>query len=124
MILKEWMGYLESVGIEIESFGHKTLIIRSIPTFLARADLQGLILGLLEDWIDLEKTPSAQDRQNSLVATLACHGAVKANEVLTSPEIKALLIDILRLPEAVTCPHGRPLRMKFTLRELEVMFRR
>ncbi|HLB02288.1 MAG TPA: DNA mismatch repair endonuclease MutL [Nitrospiria bacterium] len=124
MILKEWMGYLESVGIEIESFGHKTLIIRSIPTFLARADLQGLILGLLEDWIDLEKTPSAQDRQNSLVATLACHGAVKANEALTSPEIKALLIDILKLPEAVTCPHGRPLRMKFTLRELEVMFRR
>jgi DNA mismatch repair protein MutL len=124
VVLSEWVNQLQSMGIEMESFGPRTLAIRAVPTYLAQADLQGLMLDLIEDWTQFEKTPSAQDRQNPLVATMACHAAVKANEPLTLPQMKALVEDILQIPEASTCPHGRPLRVKFGLKELEAMFHR
>ncbi len=124
MVLKERLNPLESLGLEIESFGPQSLVIRAVPAFLAKADLQGLVVDLIEDWSSMEKNPSAEERRKGLVATMACHGAIKANDGLTVPEIEALLKDILQLPMAMTCPHGRPLRVKFSRKELETMFRR
>ncbi len=124
MIMKERLERLESLGLEIESFGPQSLVIRAVPAFLAKADLQGLVIDLIEDWTDKEKPSSAEDRQKAVVATMACHGAIKANDALTIPEMEALLRDILQLPMAMTCPHGRPLRVKFPRKELETMFRR
>jgi len=123
-IVKEWLSHLVSLGLEIESFGSRSLVIRAIPTFLAKADLQDLIMDLIQDWINFEKIPSAQDRQNSLIATLACHSAIKANESLTTIEIENLLKDILQLSTAMTCPHGRPIRIKLSRKELDAMFHR
>jgi DNA mismatch repair protein MutL len=125
MILREIMDQLESLGLEIESFGPQSMMIRTVPIFLGEADLQGLIMDLIEDWMHLEKISSAEDRQKNLVATMACHGAVKANEALTVTEMESLLKDVLQLPATtVTCPHGRPFKVKFVRKELETMFRR
>ena len=124
MILKEGLDSLESLGLEMESFGPQSMVIRALPPFLAKADLESLVIDLIEDWIGMEKTPSAEDRQKGWVATMACHGAIKANDGLTVPEMEALLRDILQLPMAITCPHGRPLRVKFSRKELETIFHR
>jgi DNA mismatch repair protein MutL len=125
IILREVMGPLESLGFELELFGPQSVVIRTVPLFLSKTDLQGLIMDLIEDWITHEKTSSAQDRQKRLIATLACHGAVKANQTLTVPEMEALVKDVLQLPTSVTtCPHGRPLKKRFTRKELETMFHR
>lgn len=124
MILREGLDSLESLGLEMESFGPQSMVIRALPPFLAKADLESLVIDLIEDWIGMEKTPSAEDRQKGWVATMACHGAIKANDGLTVPEMEALLRDILQLPMAITCPHGRPLRVKFSRKELETIFHR
>jgi DNA mismatch repair protein MutL len=124
MVLKERLDPLESLGLEIESFGPQSLVIRAVPAFLAKADLQGLVVDLIEDWSGMEKNPSAEERRKGLAATMACHGAIKANDGLTVPEMEALLKDVLQLPTAMTCPHGRPLRVKFSRKELDGMFHR
>jgi DNA mismatch repair protein MutL len=125
MILQEVVGQLESLGFEMESFGPQSLMIRTVPIFLVKADLQGMVMDLIEDWTHLEKIASAEDRHKNVVATLACHGAIKANQRLTVAEIESLLKDVLQLPAtAVTCPHGRPLKVKFARKELETMFHR
>jgi DNA mismatch repair protein MutL len=124
MMVGERLDQLEFLGLEVESFGSQSLVIRAVPAFLAKADLQGLVVDLIEDWNSMEKTLSAEDRRKALVATMACHGAIKANDGLTIPEMEALLKDILQLPMVMTCPHGRPLRVKFSRKELEAMLYR
>lgn len=123
-LLKEAVDDLNQLGLEIESLGPRSLAVCSVPGFLEKADLQGLIVDLLEDWSDLAGVSSAEQRRKGFAATLACHGAIKANQELTLLERESLLKDIVQLSTETTCPHGRPLRVKFSRKDLDGMFRR
>jgi DNA mismatch repair protein MutL len=124
MIVGERLDQIESLGLDLEVFGAQSLVIRAVPLFLAKSDLYGLVVDLVEDWTGMEKALSAEDRRKALVATMACHGAIKANDALTIPEMAALLKDIHQSQMAMTCPPGRPLRVRFSRKELDALFRR
>ena len=121
--LKEILPDLKTVGLEVEEFGPRTFLIHTMPAVLGPVDGRKLLLDLIED-LGVEK--SAQPLNATLqqvMASMACHGAVKAHQDLGLKQMQGLLED-LSTTSASTCPHGRPIRVTFTPSDLEKMFRR
>ena len=121
LILKEKLDTLKAIGIEIEEFGDNTFIIRSIPAILKDADHRSLVLNIIGD-LD-EKIPKI-DELERIRTLMACHGAVRANQSLTSEEMASLIEELEKTELPHTCPHGRPTTIRFGLRDLEKLFKR
>src|SRR5436309_1793175 len=98
--------------------------VRALPALFGQGDPQTLLRALVEDWDAWPSTPSMQERYNSVLASVACHSAVRAGRVLEVPEIRRLLEDwrVAGLPS--TCPHGRRIAMRLTIEELDRIFGR
>ena len=120
--LKEHLGAL---GIEIDEFGHNTIVIRSFPQMLKRLNGKEFLETLLTEFGDGD-VPNGKDKTlNKLISVMACKGAVKAGQRLESQEIGELL-EKKRSMSAFTnnCPHGRPTTLHFSLDDLEKQFKR
>ena len=99
---------LGDLGIDLEVRGPDTLAVTSVPALLSRANPEKLAREVLAAWL----------------ATMACHGSVRANRALTLPEMNALLRDMEATPDADFCNHGRPTWFRLTLEELDRWFMR
>ncbi len=115
---------LTPLGFEIEEFGHGTFVVRAMPALLDQGDPQALLRSLIEDWQDLSSTPSMKERCNALLATMACHSAVRAGRRLENSEMRRLLEDWRDAGFPSTCPHGRRIAMRLTIEELDRIFGR
>jgi DNA mismatch repair protein MutL len=124
VLLRSYLDKLRETGLEIEEFGSTSFVIRSIPTVLAQRDLRRLVSDLLDDLREWDRTSTAEETTKRLAASLACHSAIRAHDSLTFPEMAALLRDLQDYPAVHSCPHGRPIRRRFTLHDLEKMFGR
>ncbi len=115
---------LGRLGFEVEEFGQGSFVVRALPALFGQGDPQTLLRALVEDWDAWPSTPSMQERYNSVLASVACHSAVRAGRVLEVPEIRKLLEDwrVAGLPS--TCPHGRRIAMRLTIEELDRIFGR
>src|SRR5437016_6761107 len=115
---------LGRLGFEVEEFGQGSVVVRALPALFGQGDPQTLLRALVEDWDAWPPTPSMQERYNSVLASVACHSAVRAGRVLEVPEIRRLLEDwrVAGLPS--TCPHGRRIAMRLTIEELDRIFGR
>jgi DNA mismatch repair protein MutL len=113
---------LKAMGFTIEPFGGQSILIQGIPASLKNWNEGRLLLDMLDDlaWDD---KPS-QENQVDLLASYACHGAVRAGEPLTIPEMQNLVDQLFATDEPLSCPHGRPTLIQFTLGELEKRFGR
>ena len=115
---------IAALGIEIDVMSPTTLAVRSVPALLARGDPTALARDVLDAW----QSPSRQDavagRHDRLLATMACHAAVRANRALTLPEMNALLRDMENTPDADYCNHGRPTWFSLPLAEIDRWFLR
>jgi DNA mismatch repair protein MutL len=115
---------LAQLGFELESFGERTLKVTAVPALLALDDSSRALLALADDLEGLDRGAKLQDALKKLAATTACHAAVKANDPLT-PEKMAHILDELRATAYSTvCPHGRPVMLRLTRREIEKNFER
>ncbi len=115
---------LTRLGFEIEEFGHGTFIVRAMPALLDQGDPQALLRSLVEDWQDWPSTPSMRERYNAVLATMACHSAVRAGRRLENSEMRRLLEDWRDAGFPSTCPHGRRIAMRLTIEELDRIFGR
>jgi DNA mismatch repair protein MutL len=114
---------LKDAGVEIEPLGPNSFVLRAVPALLGPVDPARFLTGLIED-SELEGIPGElSDRLKQIIATMACHGAVKAHQELKREEMDRLLAD-LPAATAPTCPHGRPIRVALGRSDLEKMFRR
>jgi DNA mismatch repair protein MutL len=113
---------MKAMGFTIEPFGGQSIIIQGIPASLKNWNEGRLLLDMLDDlaWDD---KPS-QENQVDLLASYACHGAVRAGEPLTIPEMQNLVDQLFATDTPLSCPHGRPTLIQFTLGELEKRFGR
>lgn len=115
---------LGDLGIDLEVRGPDTLAVTSVPALLSRANPEKLAREVLAAWQAPAQHNALEKRQDRLLATMACHGSVRANRALTLPEMNALLRDMEATPDADFCNHGRPTWFQLTLEELDRWFMR
>ncbi|MDR0634212.1 MAG: DNA mismatch repair endonuclease MutL [Azoarcus sp.] len=112
------------MGFEVSAAGPYELVVRSVPALLANAAIADLLHELLEELHEYPASEVTTLRRNELLATMACHGAVRAHRQLTTPEMNALLRDMEASERADQCNHGRPTWTQFSLAELDRFFLR
>ncbi len=113
----------EKLGFEVEIFGESEVIVRAAPQEIDMGDIEDLFLELLSECISSKKEIISA-RLERLTYTIACKAAIKANHALSLTEMEALVNNVLALDSINTCPHGRPITIVMTKKELEKKFKR
>jgi DNA mismatch repair protein MutL len=112
------------LGIELEQASEESIIVRAIPTLLAKSDVEQLVRDVLSDLVEYGETRRIQQHRDEILSTMACHGSVRANRRLTIPEMNALLRDMEETERSGQCNHGRPTWYEMSLAELDGLFLR
>jgi DNA mismatch repair protein MutL len=118
---------LATLGLDVSRLAGSTLVVRSRPAALPDADVAELTRSVLAELAAAESGGASrvvQRARDDLLATMACHGAVRANRRLTLPEMNALLREMEATERADTCNHGRPTWRQVTMKELDALFLR
>ncbi|MHB8843101.1 MAG: DNA mismatch repair MutL family protein, partial [Candidatus Aquicultor sp.] len=115
---------LASFGFEITSAGGNSLWLKSIPVGMSSGQGEAALTEILEEMKTGNRLMKPEDFSQSLLKLLACHSAIRAGQVLSQEEIKALLIQLDQTESPSHCPHGRPLWILFSWEEIEKRFKR
>jgi DNA mismatch repair protein MutL len=115
---------LDRFGLEIEEFGGDSLRLSAVPAILDPRECESAIRALAEDLEGLDRGSGVQEALRRIAATMACHAAVKANYPLTLEKMRFILEELRRTAYSSVCPHGRPVVLRLSRREIEKNFQR
>jgi DNA mismatch repair protein MutL len=115
---------LERLGFEIEEFGGDTIRVSAYPAVLRSEDCDATLRTLADDLEGLDRGSRVEEAIKKIAATMACHAAVKANYPLTAEKMAHILDELRRTAYSTICPHGRPVMLRLTRREVEKNFQR
>jgi DNA mismatch repair protein MutL len=123
-LLKQNLPSLNRLGIEIEPFGPNIFKVETLPSFLKTDDPSAWLDQVIEELSSLSTKSSSLRLSEDAIATIACRASVKSNDVLSIPEMQALLKDLFACEMPYCCPHGRPTLVQISTNELERKFGR
>ena len=115
---------LGELGLEIEAFGEGSVLVRGLPALLGTPDPASLVRDLAEELSELGASRVLEDRISHVLATVACHGSVRAGRRLNDAEMNALLREMEVTPNSGQCNHGRPTWIRLSLADVEKLFGR
>jgi DNA mismatch repair protein MutL len=112
------------MGLELERFGARAMLVRAVPALLGTQDVQGLVTDLADELGAYDEALSLKERLDHVAATMACHGSVRAGRILSVAEMNALLREMEVTPHSGQCNHGRPTWVKLAHGDIEKLFGR
>jgi DNA mismatch repair protein MutL len=115
---------LAKLGLELERFGPRAMLVRATPALLGAADATGLVTDIADDLAAHDAPLSLKERLDEVAATMACHGSVRAGRILSVNEMNALLREMEATPHSGQCNHGRPTWVKLSTGDVERLFGR
>ncbi|MEW6110327.1 MAG: DNA mismatch repair endonuclease MutL [Nitrospirota bacterium] len=121
-ILLQNMNIIKTLGIELDDFGHNTVIVRSVPDELNDADMGGILSDIAAGLS--QGVVSGRSLREGLAARIACHSSVRGKKILTQDELFSLLEALEKTDHPDQCPHGRPTRIFYSLNDLNKLFKR
>ncbi len=122
--VEEQQEALQKLGFDIAPLSTHTLAVRAMPALLKQSKAEAAAREVLHELREFGASRALTERRNELLATLACHSAVRANQQLSLPEMNAILREMEQTERADQCNHGRPTWFQVTLAELDAMFMR
>jgi DNA mismatch repair protein MutL len=123
-ILEKLIPDLNELGLEIEPFGGDTFVVKSVPALLKDRAVKPLVIEMVEKMAQIGFAPGLEKAIDACLILMACHGAIRANQKLSDKEIKGLLEQLDACDQPSNCPHGRPVWIRMTRKDLEKMFKR
>ncbi|PWT71331.1 MAG: DNA mismatch repair protein MutL [Proteobacteria bacterium] len=123
-VVEEQKNALLRLGFDMAVVAPETIVVRSIPIALQDADPAALARDILREIAEFGASRVLQERRDEMLATMACHAAVRANRTLSAPEMNALLREMEATDRSGQCNHGRPTWTQITLAELDHLFQR
>jgi DNA mismatch repair protein MutL len=123
-LAEQALDYFSALGLEVNRSGPETLVLRSVPALLASADAETLLRDVLADLSAHGVSQRIEQRTNAVLASMACHGSVRAHRRLTVTEMNALLRDMEQTERSGQCNHGRPTWVELSTQELDRFFMR
>lgn len=120
---KENKEIFDSLGFETEEFGDNALLVRSVPGDVEIGDVESLVIELVSQ-VGNSKKELITEKSQRLMYTIACKSAVKANMAMSRREMETLVRNVFKLKNINTCPHGRPIVITMSKKEIEKEFKR
>jgi DNA mismatch repair protein MutL len=124
LVLENKLEDLGSLGFEIEPFGKDTFVVRSVPALIAEKNYEQILRDTIEELTELTLARRLMIHREAVLTTTACKMAVKAGERLSLDEMTRLLVDLKQTSNPYLCPHGRPIVVCISNRDLDKMFGR
>jgi DNA mismatch repair protein MutL len=111
-------------GFEAETFGSRTVAIKVSPSGLEASEVERMIYELLEQFSSEQQAMNMETVRNRIAASIACHAAIKVNMPLEQNKMEWLLVELAKTDAPMTCPHGRPVVLRYSVKDIQKAFKR
>lgn len=124
MAWEQQQNLFDKLGLEVEQLDAQILVVRAVPDMLVNSDVSQLVRDVLSDLVATERSHRIEETMHEVLSSMACHGSVRANRLLSISEMNALLRDMEATERSGQCNHGRPTWIQMSISQLDGWFKR